>query len=65
LLKGYEILKGVRGQEPANIKALTRILMAVSDMSMRCGNILEMDLNPVIVNEKSACVVDARIMIQK
>jgi acetyl-CoA synthetase (ADP-forming) len=64
-LKSAEILKGARGREPVNIKALTRILMAVSEIGMKYSNIAEMDLNPVMVNEKSASVVDARIMTLK
>jgi acetyl-CoA synthetase (ADP-forming) len=64
-IKGSSILKGARGQEPVNVNALVKILMAVSNIGMKNKNIAEMDLNPVIVNEKSAVVVDARIISEK
>lgn len=64
-LKGNAILKGARGQKPVNIDALIKILMAVSEIGAKNKNIVEIDLNPVIVNEKSASVVDARIITEK
>lgn len=64
-LKGYEILSGARGRKPANIEALVKILMAVSKIGIKNQNIAEMDLNPVMVNERSAKVVDVRIMTEK
>lgn len=64
-IKGSAMLKGVRGQKPVNINALIKILIAVSNIGMKNKNIIEMDLNPVIVNEKSATVVDVRIIAEK
>jgi len=64
-LKGSAILKGARGKKPVNIDSIVNILMAVSSIGMKNKNIAEMDLNPVIVNESSAKVVDARIIVEK
>ena len=61
-LNGSNILFGARGQKPANIDELVKIIMAVSKIAEKNKKILEMDLNPVIVNEKSATVADIRII---
>jgi acetyl-CoA synthetase (ADP-forming) len=64
-IKGSGMLNGARGQKPVNIDALIKIMMAVSKIGMKNKNIVEMDLNPVIVNEKSAQVADVRIISEK
>jgi len=64
-IKGSKILLGARGKKPANTEALVKILMAVSSIGMKNKKIMEMDLNPVMVDEKSASVVDARIITEK
>ncbi|MFQ5711574.1 MAG: acetate--CoA ligase family protein [Candidatus Geothermarchaeales archaeon] len=62
-IKGYPILKGVRGEKPVDIEILTEILEKVSMMATDLEEIVEMDLNPIIVHEKGATVVDARIIL--
>jgi len=64
-LKGNEILKGARGKKPVNTEAIINILMAVSKIGIKNPNIKEMDLNPVMVNETTASVVDVRILAEK
>lgn len=61
-IKGYKLLKGYRGQTGVNLKELKKILIALSDLITK-ENLKEIDLNPVIVNEKKAVVVDAKIII--
>jgi len=61
-IKGYPILKGYRGQNPVNIDKLTEILVSVSKLIQKEKNIQEIDLNPVIVDQKRALVVDAKIL---
>jgi len=63
-IKGVNILKGVRGRKKVNISALVDLLFKVSKISMAKKDILELDLNPVIVDEKKAKVVDARIIVE-
>jgi acyl-CoA synthetase (NDP forming) len=62
-IKGYSILKGIRGRKPADINAIADVLMAVSGMAEK-ENIIELDINPLIVNEKGALAVDARAMVE-
>jgi acyl-CoA synthetase (NDP forming) len=61
-IKGYPILKGIRGRKPADIEAIAAVLVAVSEMAQK-ENILELDINPLIVGETGAVAVDARAMI--
>ena len=61
-IKGYPILKGIRGRKPADIEAIAAVLVAVSEMAQK-ENIIELDINPLIVGETGAVAVDARAMI--
>ncbi len=62
-IKGYEILKGVRGEGPKDIKAIKILLMKVSKLTMENPEINEIDLNPIFVFEKGLQVVDARMIL--
>jgi len=64
-IKGYQILKGYRGQKPVNVEQLAEILVSISQIMQNEKNIQEIDLNPVIATEKKALVVDAKIIQQK
>jgi len=61
-IKGYPVLKGVRGQKPVNFRALEKCMLGVSRMFCNNRGILEMDLNPVMIDEKRATAVDVRIL---
>jgi acetate---CoA ligase (ADP-forming) len=61
--RGAKVLEGVRGARPADVAALARLLVRVSDLVARRREIDEMDLNPVIVHEKGLSVVDARVAL--
>ncbi len=62
-IKGYPVLKGIRGRKPADIDAIADVLIAVSGMAEK-ENIVELDINPLIVSEKGAVAVDARAMVE-
>ncbi len=59
-LKGYEVLAGTRGQKSVSFRLLKKVLASVSKMK---ENIEELDINPFIIDQKSGCVVDARIVL--
>jgi acetyltransferase len=61
--RGAKLLDGVRGNKPADVAALRQLLVQVSDLVAKHGEIDEMDLNPVIVYEKGLTVVDARVVL--
>jgi acyl-CoA synthetase (NDP forming) len=61
-IKGYPVLRGIRGRKPADIDAIADVLVSVSDLAEK-ENIIELDINPLIVNESGAVAVDARAML--
>lgn len=62
-IKGYPILKGIRGRKPGDVDAVAQVLVSVSEMAQK-ENIVELDINPLIVGEKGAVAVDARAMME-
>ncbi|MDP7443893.1 MAG: acetate--CoA ligase family protein [Candidatus Bathyarchaeota archaeon] len=62
-IKAYKILEGVRGKPPSDTKVIVEILLKTSEMLVDCPEISELDMNPVLVYEEGAMVVDARIIL--
>jgi acetate---CoA ligase (ADP-forming) subunit beta len=63
-VKAYPILLGYRGQPPRDMDTIVKIIMDTSRLVMEHQDIKELDLNPVIVYEKGAKTVDARIILE-
>jgi len=64
-VKAYPILRGYRGQPPADVDSIAKILLNTSRLVMDHQEIKELDLNPVMVYEKGAKTVDARIILEQ
>lgn len=62
-IKGYPVLAGIRGEKPVNIKKIEELLLAISSLVQKNPSIKELDINPVLVNEKEALPVDVRIIV--
>ncbi|MEO0224613.1 MAG: acetate--CoA ligase family protein, partial [candidate division WOR-3 bacterium] len=62
-IKGYEILKGARGQKGINIEKLAESIERISQLIVDIQEIKEMDINPIIANEENYFVVDVRIKV--
>jgi acetate---CoA ligase (ADP-forming) len=64
-IRSYKILDGIRGKVPRDIAAIRECLMRLSQLALDCPQIKELDINPLIVLEKTkGCyVADARIML--
>jgi len=63
-IKGYPLLEGYRGQEPANIPVLEKMLLKLSDFVDKTPEIKEIDLNPIIAYSDGAVAVDARVILE-
>ncbi len=65
-LRGVQVLKGVRGQLPADLAAVTDALLRLSQLMSDFPGIQEIDINPVAVfNEGDGCIaLDARIILK-
>ena len=62
-IKGFPVLQGVRGQDPADLDALEGLLLKISQFVEAHPEIDELDLNPVFAYKDGALAVDARIVI--
>jgi len=62
--KASAILKGIRGERPLDIKALVENLLRLSRLMIDFSEIEGIDINPVMVLEKGAIAVDARILLK-
>ena len=61
----YRILKGVRGETPCDLQSIAATLLSISQLVGDFPEITELDINPLIVYEKEAVIVDARIILEK
>ena len=64
-VKGYRILRGVRGEPMSDIDSLVDVLLRFSQISMDFPEILEADLNPIKVFEhgKGCYVIDFKMIM--
>ena len=58
-----KLLRGARGEAPCDLDAIVDILLRVAALVCDHPAIQEIDLNPLIVNERGAMTVDARIIL--
>jgi acetate---CoA ligase (ADP-forming) len=65
-IKTYPLLKGVRGEPPADIAAVEETVLRVSQLVTDFPEIVEMDINPLVAypDGSGAVVLDARVILQ-
>jgi acetyltransferase len=63
--KVYQLLKGYRNVPPANLKLLEETMVLFSQLLIDFPQIKEIDVNPLLINEKEACILDARITVDR
>ncbi len=64
-IKGRPVLAGVRGQPPADVEALKKTILQVSQFVEKHPEVRELDLNPVFAYPDGAIAVDARIVVSE
>ena len=64
-IKGFPLLQGFRGMEPASISALVEIILKISKLIEENPQIKELELNPIFAYRNKAVAVDARIILEK
>jgi acyl-CoA synthetase (NDP forming) len=62
-IKGFPVLEGFRGSDPADVKALEQLLLKVSSFIEAHPEVAELDLNPVFAYKDGAIAVDARVVL--
>lgn len=61
--KAYTLLRGYRGEKPADIEAIITIIARVARLVTDFPEITEMDINPVLAYNQGACALDIKITI--
>ncbi|MFW5823159.1 MAG: acetate--CoA ligase family protein, partial [Tangfeifania sp.] len=64
-LKSYKLMKGYRKQEGINIPQFADIMVRLSSLLRFATEIKELDINPLLGNEKEILAVDARIRVER
>jgi acetyl coenzyme A synthetase (ADP forming)-like protein len=66
-IHSFPLLRGVRGEAPADIEGIRDALLRLSQMAIDFPEIIEADINPLLVRPEGqgAVAVDARITIQE
>jgi acetyltransferase len=64
-IKGYALLDGFRGQPKADVLALEKCLVRLSNLVMDLPEIKELDINPLVVfpQEQGAVAADCRFIL--
>jgi len=61
--KVFRLLRGHRGQPPANLELLEEILVRLAQLVTDFSEVDELDINPLIVTKDKALAVDARVIL--
>lgn len=61
--RASKLLGGFRGKPPVNMEILIDILLRVSQLASELPEIVEMDINPLLLDDQSGIVVDARFVV--
>lgn len=61
-LKIYPLLEGVRGEQGVDVASLIDALERLSILASEISDIVELDINPLMVNANGCTAVDARIL---
>ncbi len=64
-LKGYGIIKGVRGQKGVDEDVFADIMVRLSTLLQNAKEIKELDINPLLGDGDRIVAVDARVRIEK
>ncbi len=63
-VRGSCLLRGVRGEPPVDVEAVIEALLALSRLLIECPEVVEVDVNPMLVFERSVAAVDARVVVR-
>src|SRR5512147_1106183 len=61
----HELLQGVRGRPQAALDEIALTLVKVSQLVIDFGEIVELDINPLLADEFGVMALDARVRVQR
>lgn len=62
-IRSFPLLKGARGEKPVDMESIVDAILRLSCLSSDFPAIQELDINPLLVNEREATTLDARIIL--
>ena len=62
-IRSYQLLSGIRGEEPSDINAIRDVLLKISQLVTDFPEITELDINPFKVFAKGGVALDTRFRI--
>jgi len=64
-VRAIQLLKGVRGEAPADIQKIAETILAISQLSLNFPEIKELDINPLLVQSEGhgAVALDTRFIV--
>jgi acetate---CoA ligase (ADP-forming) len=64
-VRGYPLLRGVRGEPPSDLEALTDAIKRISQLAVERPEVVELDVNPLLVRRagEGVVAVDARVVL--
>ncbi len=63
-IRGAPLLRGVRGEKPSDLEAVSEALLRISQLVAEFPEIVEMDVNPLVVHPRGAIAIDVRLVIE-
>ena len=60
----YKLLEGYRDRPTADLEAIADALVRLSQLVVDCPALRELDINPLLANERGVIALDARIRIE-
>lgn len=63
--KVFQLLKGYRNQPSVNLKRLEETMLLFSQLLIDFPQITEIDINPLILTQKEAFILDARVIFDR
>lgn len=61
----YKLLQGYRDRPPADLDAIALALVRISHMIAELPEIYELDINPLLADEKGVLALDARVVVRE
>ena len=62
-IKSHPILLGVRGEKRKDLHGLVNAIMKAGAVIQKCRGISDVEINPLVVDEKGVKAVDVRILL--
>lgn len=63
-LKSASLLKGARGSQPVNIRAIAEVVAKISDLIVSNDKISEIEINPLVAKSEGVFALDALIILK-